>query len=156
MSAEGEIKSIVDRAKADYVATDSTAKGADVLSRAALTGLLVLARQFDAIAERIDWTGQEVRTDPFDVHEDLVNLRGQIETLARALPNDRQADLIDHRGHIEMLAEGYKKDRHADMTELREQINKLAEALTTDRQAELVELRRQIKKLTKAIMKGRK
>ena len=56
MSAEAEIMSIIDQAKADYVATDSTAKGADVRSRAALTGLLVLARHLDAIAEnRRDW-----------------------------------------------------------------------------------------------------
>jgi hypothetical protein len=90
MSAEDEIDSLLDRTEADYNVAGTTTKRADVLGRAAISGLFILARHIDAIPERVAGIAVEIGEDSVDVHAELADLRKQIKKLAKAVKKGRR------------------------------------------------------------------
>jgi hypothetical protein len=90
MSAEDEIESLLDRTEGAYALANTTIKRADVLGRAAVSGLVILARQIDAIPERVAGIASEIGEDSVDVHAELADLRKQIKKLAKAVKKRRK------------------------------------------------------------------
>jgi hypothetical protein len=85
MSAYAEIDSIIDRAEAAYETTDNPIKHTDITANAALAGLLVLAKQIDAISERVDAFDPKAGAETFGVRAELSDLCDQVKKLTKAI-----------------------------------------------------------------------
>jgi hypothetical protein len=85
MSAYAEINSIIDRAETAHEAADTSTRRTDISANAALAGLLVLAKQIDAISERVDALDPKAGADTIDIRAELSELCGQVKKLTKAI-----------------------------------------------------------------------